>query len=87
MPADRIKQTKVFEKKFEYQIMDKKNAIRSQSVLNQSTVKVYTDGSELHRGAISASPVAKRAALPFHLIGTTDARVACSFVFTRPFSN
>ena len=24
---------------------------------------------------------------PFLLLGTTDARVACSFVFTRPFSN
>ena len=27
--------------------MDKKNAIRSESVLNQNTVKVYTDGSKL----------------------------------------
>ena len=27
MPADRIKKTKVFEKNFEYQIIDKKNAI------------------------------------------------------------
>ena len=47
MPADRIKKTKVFEKNFECQIMDKKNAIRFESVLNQSTVKVYTDGSKL----------------------------------------
>ena len=28
--------------------MDKKNAIRSESVLNQNTVVVYTDGSKLH---------------------------------------
>ena len=34
MPADRIKKTKVFERNFECQIMDKKNAIRSESVLN-----------------------------------------------------
>ena len=27
--------------------MDKKNAIRAESVVNQSTVKVYTDGSKL----------------------------------------
>ena len=46
MPADRIK-TKVFEKNFECQIMDKKNALRSESVQNQNTVKVYTDGSKL----------------------------------------
>ena len=48
MPADQIKKTKVFERNFECQIMDKKNAIRSESVLNQNTVKVYTDGSKLH---------------------------------------
>ena len=47
MPADRIKKTKVFERKFENSIMDKKNAIRSESVLNQNTVKNYTDGSKL----------------------------------------
>ena len=48
MPADRIKKTKVFERNFECQIMDKKkNAIRSESVLNQNTVKVYTNGSKL----------------------------------------
>ena len=47
MPADRIKKTKVFERNFECQIMDKKNAIRFESVLNQSTVKVYTDGLQL----------------------------------------
>ena len=47
MPADRIKKTKVFERNFECQIMDKKNAIRSESVRNQNTVKVYTDGSKL----------------------------------------
>ena len=28
--------------------MDEKNAIRSESVLNQITVKIYTDGSKLH---------------------------------------
>ena len=33
MPADRIKKTKVFERNFECQITDKKNAIRSESVL------------------------------------------------------
>ena len=48
MPADRIKKTKVFEKNFECQIMDKKNAISFESVLNQSTAKVYTDGSKLN---------------------------------------
>ena len=48
MPADRIKKTKVFERNFECQIMDKKNAIRFESVQNQSTVKVYTDGSKLN---------------------------------------
>ena len=47
MPADRIKKTKVFERNFECQIMDKKNAIRFESVLSQSTFKVYTDGSKL----------------------------------------
>ena len=47
MPADQIKNTEVFERNFECQIMDKKNAIRSESVLNQNTVKVYTDGSKL----------------------------------------
>ena len=47
MPADRTKKTKVFERNFECQIMDKKNAIRFESVLNQSTAKVYTDGSKL----------------------------------------
>ena len=47
MSADRIKKTKIFERNFECQIMDKNNAIRSESVLNQNTVKVYTDGSKL----------------------------------------
>ena len=28
--------------------MDKKNAIRSESVLNENTIKVYTDGSKLN---------------------------------------
>ena len=47
MPADRLKKTKVFERNFECQIIDEKNAIRSESVLNQKTVKVYTGGSKL----------------------------------------
>ena len=47
MPDDRIKKTKVFERNFECQIIDKKKAIRFESVLNQSTVKIYTDGSKL----------------------------------------
>ena len=47
MPGDRIKKTKVFERNSECQIMDKKNAIKSESVLNQNRVKVYTDGSKL----------------------------------------
>ena len=47
MPTDQIKKTKVFERNFECQITDKKNAIRSESVLNQNTVKIYTDGSKL----------------------------------------
>ena len=46
MLADRIKKTKVFDRNFECQIMGKKNAIRSESVLNQNPVKVYTDGSK-----------------------------------------
>ena len=47
MPADRIRKTKLFERNFECQIMNKKNAIRFESVPNQNTVKVYTDGSNL----------------------------------------
>ena len=47
MPADRIKKTKVFERNFECQIMDKKNAVRSESVLNQYIVKGYADVSQL----------------------------------------
>ena len=54
MRADRIKKTNVFETNFECQIMDKKNAIRSESVLNQNTVKVFTDGSKLD-GRVGAS--------------------------------
>ena len=54
MPADRIKKTKVFERNFECQIMDKKNAIRFESILNQSTAKVYTDGSKLN-GRVGAA--------------------------------
>ena len=34
--------------------MDKKNAIRFESVLNQSTAKVYTDGSKLN-GRVGAA--------------------------------
>ena len=48
MPDDRIKKTKIFERNFECQNMDKKNAIKSESVLHQNTVKVYTDGSKLN---------------------------------------
>ena len=47
MPADLMKKTKIFERNFECQIMDKKNAIRSERILNQNTVKVYTDGFKL----------------------------------------
>ena len=54
MPADRTKKTKVFERNFECQIMDKKNAIRFESILNQSTAKVYTDGSKLN-GRVGAA--------------------------------
>ena len=54
MPADRIKKIKVFERNFQWQIMDKMNAIRFESVLNQSTVKIYTDGSKLN-GRVGAS--------------------------------
>ena len=54
MPADRIKKTKVVERNFECQIMDKKNAIRFQNVQNQSTVKVYTDCLKLD-GRVDAS--------------------------------
>ena len=58
IPADRIKKTKVFEKSFECQIMDKKNAIKFESVLNSNTVKVYTDGSKLN-GRVGAFFFAK----------------------------
>ena len=47
MPADRLKKTKVLERNFECQIMDKKKAIRSESVLNQNTVRAYSHGSKL----------------------------------------
>ena len=52
-PADRINKTKVFERNFECQIMDKQNVIRHESVLNQNTVKVYAGGSKLN-GRIGA---------------------------------
>ena len=58
MPADQTNKTKVFERNFECQITDKKNAIRSESVLNQNTVKVYTDGSKLN-GRVGAGFYAK----------------------------
>ena len=47
MLADRIRKTEVFERNFECQMMDKKNAFRFESFLNQNTVKVYSDGSKL----------------------------------------
>ena len=48
MPADREKKTKVFKRNFKCQIMDnKQNALRSESVLNQNTIKVYIVGSKL----------------------------------------
>ena len=58
MPADQMKKTKVFERNFECQIKVKKNAIRSESVLNQNTVKVYADGSKLE-GRVGAGFYAK----------------------------
>ena len=58
MTADRIKKTKVFDRNFECQIMDKKNDIRFENVLNQNTVKVYTDGSKLD-GRVDAGFYAK----------------------------
>ena len=47
MPAYRIKKTKVFEGNLDWQIMEKKNAIKFESVLNQNTARVYTAGSKL----------------------------------------
>ena len=47
MPADRIKKTKIFERNFECQIIDKKNNIGFESVVNQNTVRVYIDDSKL----------------------------------------
>ena len=58
MSADRIKKTKVSERHFECQIMDKKNTIRFETVLNQSAVKVCTDGSKLD-GEVGAGFYAK----------------------------
>ena len=54
MSTDQIKKTKVIERNFECQIMDKKNAIRFECVLNQNTVKIYNDGSKLN-GRVGAS--------------------------------
>ena len=47
MPADRILKSKVFERNFECQIVDKIIAIRFENVQNQNTVKINTDGSKL----------------------------------------
>ena len=47
MSADRMKKTKVFERNLECRNVDKKNAIKFESVPNPNTVKVYTDGSKL----------------------------------------
>ena len=47
MLAKQIKKPKVFERNFKCQIMDKKNTFRSESSLNQNTVKVYIDGLKL----------------------------------------
>ena len=51
--------------------MDQKNAVRSESVLNQNTVKVYTDCSKLH-GRVGAGFYQKTQTTPqnkhfFHL--------------------
>ena len=49
-------------------------------------LSVLSSGSVV--GLVAANGVAKgRRPAPVVFIGTTDARVACSFVFTRPFSN
>ena len=47
MSAYRIKKAKVFERSFECQIMDKKNAITSESIRSQNNIRVYTDGSKI----------------------------------------
>ena len=71
MPADRIKKTKIFERNFECQHKDKNNAIRFESVLNQNTVKVYTDGSKLDgrlgAGFYAENPNNSPKQAPFHL--------------------
>ena len=48
MSADRINKTKVFERNLECQNMDKKNAIKSESVPIQNTIKVYTGALKLN---------------------------------------
>ena len=46
------------------------------------------DGSSQQDSNLSIqSGLATQGQAKASLIGTTDARVACSFVFTRPFSN
>ena len=78
MPADRIKKTKVFERNFEYQIMDKKNAIRTESIPNQNTVKVYTDGSKLD-GRVDVGFYAKYPNnSPKHAFSTLEFTILCS---------
>ena len=44
MSADRIRKAKVFKRNFECQITDKKNAIRSESILNQNIIRVCLYG-------------------------------------------
>ena len=42
-----MKKTKAFERNIECQILDKKNFIRVESILNQNVVKIYTKGLKL----------------------------------------
>ena len=39
MPANRIQKTKLFDRNFECQIMNKNNAITSESIVNQNIIK------------------------------------------------
>ena len=79
MTADQIKKKKVFEKNFKCQIMDnKKNAIRSESVLNQNTVKVYTNGWKLH-GRVGAGFMQNTQTTPQNkYFSTLEFTVQCS---------
>ena len=78
MSTDRNKKTKVFEKNFECQIMCKKNAITSESVLNQNTLKVNTDGLKLNRrvgaGFYAKNPNNSPKQTVFHL------RIRCTVI-------